>query len=132
LIKWISISFFIGLILFKPIAQLSWEVWYATNIEYVAEELCENKEEPEMKCNGKCYLAKQLAKVEVEQQEDPSPEKPVNPFQAKQEPPVIHQGHLLFDLASTPIESKKSQFIYLCTPYTAIFGEVFHPPRRLS
>lgn len=39
-------------------------VWYQANIDYVAQELCENKDAPEKQCNGKCYLKKQLNKVD--------------------------------------------------------------------
>lgn len=33
------------------------------NYEYIATQLCENKAKPELKCNGKCHLAKELAKA---------------------------------------------------------------------
>jgi len=39
-------------------------VWYEANQDYVAAELCENKEKPQLHCNGKCFLKKQLNKVE--------------------------------------------------------------------
>ena len=35
---------------------------YIVNYDYIVKELCENKDKPELKCNGKCHLAKQLAK----------------------------------------------------------------------
>ena len=35
---------------------------FVLNQDYIAEELCENKEEPELECNGKCYLSKELEK----------------------------------------------------------------------
>jgi hypothetical protein len=36
------------------------------NYEHIAEELCENKEKPELKCNGKCHLKAELAKASKE------------------------------------------------------------------
>lgn len=45
--------------LFKPLLPL---VEYLVNYEYISKVLCVNKEKPAMKCNGKCYLMKQLAK----------------------------------------------------------------------
>ena len=42
---------------------------FKINQDYIAKELCENKEVPKMNCNGKCYLAKQLAKQEKEEEE---------------------------------------------------------------
>lgn len=34
---------------------------YQLNKEYIAKNLCENKNKPKMHCNGKCHLKKQLA-----------------------------------------------------------------------
>lgn len=39
-------------------------VEYVVNQDYIIEFLCSNKEKPELQCNGKCYLAKQLEKQE--------------------------------------------------------------------
>ena len=35
---------------------------YVVNYDYIVKVLCENKDKPEMKCNGKCHLTKELAK----------------------------------------------------------------------
>ena len=36
---------------------------YTFNHDYIAKVLCINKEQPELKCDGKCYLKAQLSKV---------------------------------------------------------------------
>jgi ABC-type antimicrobial peptide transport system permease subunit len=36
---------------------------YYANYDYIANVLCENKDKPYLECNGKCYLGKQLNKV---------------------------------------------------------------------
>lgn len=36
---------------------------YYANYDYIAKELCENKDKPYLECNGKCYLEKQLKEV---------------------------------------------------------------------
>nr|WP_237421255.1 hypothetical protein [Flavobacterium sp. Sd200] len=46
---------------------------YILNYEYIAKELCVNKEKPAMHCNGKCHLMKELAKKAAD--ENPSSEK---------------------------------------------------------
>lgn len=38
-------------------------LYYQLNIDYIIETYCVNKEEPELQCNGKCHLAKQLQVV---------------------------------------------------------------------
>jgi hypothetical protein len=42
-------------------------VWldYTMNQPYIAANLCENKAKPQLRCKGKCYLKKQLAKAET-------------------------------------------------------------------
>ncbi len=42
---------------------------YLANYEYISQELCENKDNPEMHCNGKCYLYKQTRAIQEEQEE---------------------------------------------------------------
>ncbi|GLB49869.1 hypothetical protein Y10_22370 [Neptunitalea sp. Y10] len=44
----------------KPIIPV---MEYIVFYDYIKNELCENKDKPEMHCDGKCYLAKQLAKA---------------------------------------------------------------------
>lgn len=36
---------------------------YLINQEYIASELCENKEQPVLACNGKCYLMSEITKI---------------------------------------------------------------------
>jgi len=46
-------------LLFKPMIPL---LEYAAFYDYIKNELCVNKDKPEMHCNGKCHLAKQIVK----------------------------------------------------------------------
>lgn len=45
---------------FRPLVPL---VEYAVNYDYIKDVLCINKNKPELHCNGKCYLSKELAKT---------------------------------------------------------------------
>lgn len=38
--------------------------YYQANKGYIAQNLCENRNKPEKKCCGKCYLRKQMKKVD--------------------------------------------------------------------
>lgn len=42
-------------------------VWlnYELNVETITQAFCENKDKPELKCNGKCHLSKQLTGSET-------------------------------------------------------------------
>ena len=44
----------------KPLVPI---IEYYANYDYIANELCENKDRPYLECNGKCYLEKQLNKT---------------------------------------------------------------------
>ncbi len=35
---------------------------YAVNYEYISTQLCENRAKPELRCNGKCYVKKEILK----------------------------------------------------------------------
>ncbi|MBS9463672.1 hypothetical protein KIM67_14730 [Flagellimonas sp. 389] len=72
--KSLVICFVAILMLVKPL----WPVAeYILNYDYISNVLCENKDKPQLQCNGKCYLAVMIAK-ETEQNEE-------NPFGTSQE-----------------------------------------------
>ncbi|AKA35452.1 hypothetical protein [Flagellimonas lutaonensis] len=48
-----------SIMLLKPLWPIA---EYIANYDYIANTLCENKDRPQLQCNGKCYLSKQLAK----------------------------------------------------------------------
>lgn len=54
------VYFFLFAIVFRPAFPF---LDYLVNYHYIATELCENKSAPELGCNGKCHLKKELAKV---------------------------------------------------------------------
>jgi hypothetical protein len=56
-----TISLFLILALgFQCLSKLSLIAYYNINIEYIIQELCENKDKPQLNCKGKCYLKKKL------------------------------------------------------------------------
>jgi len=44
----------------KPLLPI---IEYHANYDYIANVLCENRDRPYLDCNGKCYLEKQLKKI---------------------------------------------------------------------
>ena len=46
--------------IFRPVMPV---VEYVVNYDYVATVLCENVDKPELQCNGKCHVAKELKQV---------------------------------------------------------------------
>lgn len=49
---------------FQCLAKLGLISYYTLNINYIIKELCENKDKPELKCNGKCYLKKKMGEAD--------------------------------------------------------------------
>jgi hypothetical protein len=48
---------------------------YWANKEYIASKLCENKDRPEMKCEGKCHLTKKVKEQQERNSESEMPAK---------------------------------------------------------
>jgi len=48
--------------------QLGVLAWYELNKDFIAKNLCENRDRPAMHCNGKCQLNKQLKKADPQQE----------------------------------------------------------------
>ena len=57
-------------LLAKPVMPV---LEYAVKYDYIVAELCENKAKPEMHCNGKCHLMKELAKASESDKQDGKP-----------------------------------------------------------
>lgn len=51
-------------ILAKPIWQAKILISFQINQDYIAKNLCENRDKPKMQCNGHCQLFKQLGETQ--------------------------------------------------------------------
>jgi hypothetical protein len=49
---------------FQSMVKVAIIGWYELNKDYIAKNLCENRDKPQMKCCGKCCLRKQLKKAD--------------------------------------------------------------------
>ncbi|TPE41039.1 hypothetical protein [Pontibacter mangrovi] len=106
-------------VLYKGIVLSS----YFANKAYIAAVLCENKDKPEMHCEGKCYLKKQLQKAESPESDNAgfTLKLEVSPFTA---PGSAWRGAIgAVATTAAPRPFLKSNYRY--SFYTACF----HPPR---
>ena len=60
--KLLAITFF-TLLTWQIFFNAGFIVYWKVNQTFITEKLCENKDKPQMHCNGKCYLFKQLQKA---------------------------------------------------------------------
>lgn len=114
------------MILLKPIVPV---FQYIINYDYIATELCVNKETPIMACNGKCYLMKELANASESEK----------PLSSDKKHTIIETT----DLFVNPI-SEFNTLTFQCqnstvttTFYSNLYKQnllfpVFHPPAILS
>lgn len=94
------------------------------NQDYIAEVLCINKDKPEMKCNGKCHLKKELKKTE-----DPV-ENPKTEFvQLRNE--ILYYQHPQKTIRDIILAEPKSKFITTNSDcYKSDYvSNIFHPPK---
>lgn len=52
--------FIILTFIIRPVFSVINYSYYALNIDYIIETYCVNTDKPQLSCNGKCHLAKQL------------------------------------------------------------------------
>lgn len=111
------------LILLNPFSRTWVVVSYKLNESYISQNLCENKDKPQLKCNGKCHLKKQLAQSEQAEQKT---------HQNSNEKAEVLYCSVVNNY------NFQTQFSYLYQPiqlgqYAAIYSQdyidsVFHPP----
>ncbi|MDO6517190.1 hypothetical protein [Zobellia uliginosa] len=99
---------------------------YIANYDYIKNVLCENRDKPMLHCDGKCYLAKQLAKESEENSKNPFGEK-----QAKVEiqPLVFFQSLLPIEFGfDTDIPSIKNYKIESNLISLLLTSDMSEPP----
>ncbi|WP_299112745.1 hypothetical protein [uncultured Winogradskyella sp.] len=112
----------------RPIYYVGNVLYYQLNIDYIIEAYCVNKDKPELQCNGKCHLAKQLQIVDnntsIEKSSISLVYEAFYPLYFQITAQDILKGNSPIDgLNNWKYQSNlKSTFLYNC----------FHPPRYTS
>lgn len=106
---------------FRPLIPI---IEYVANYDYIAKVLCINKSKPDLHCNGKCYLSKELAKT------NDSESFPLN--KGKNSGQKLLDIYILPEITAIQITTKisflKLDFIYE-TAYSFLFlKHIFKPP----
>lgn len=116
------ILLFVLVLLLKPVFPV---ISFMVNYDYIAKELCENKTKPELHCNGKCYLKKELAKASENTNQNSQ-----NKKQIQQETEILFLEticNISFqnnDLHNHPVvkDNYSTQYSHLNS------NSIFHPP----
>lgn len=95
---------------------------FEVNQKYIAKELCENKDKPQMHCNGKCYLMKKLKQAQEKEQKQ----------ERQSQKPQVQDA-----IVSTALVFKQYAFaeIKFHVPFStgmpqSIKNSIFHPPQE--
>ena len=94
---------------------------YELNKEYIAKNFCENRNNPEMHCNGKCHMMKQM------KEEDKKENGPVNNLKEKYEVQLFSEGKSAFEILNTHTVFEYSSF-YQMDKTSPHLLSIFHPP----
>lgn len=111
----------IGALGFQCLSKLSLIAYYNINIEFIIQELCVNKDKPQLNCKGKCYLKKKL-------DESNKAETQTSGSLKQLELPVFICNESNFKLAITEEIILQTQFLkdlYALRPNNSFF----HPPQ---
>jgi hypothetical protein len=94
---------------------------YEVNRDYIAKNLCENRNKPQMHCNGKCHLNKELKEQQKKEQN------PLSSIIIKYLAIQYFQSQYEFSFThfSTTV---KNNFYYSQTSLPKISFSIFHPP----
>ncbi|MES2689338.1 MAG: hypothetical protein V4658_02985 [Bacteroidota bacterium] len=99
--------------------------YYLANKDYIAKILCINRDKPEMRCDGKCYLKDQLKKQESQDQKLPASLKELSETILFLTSPLITSPKL--DLL--PFIVNYPPYILSVTAERAF--SIFHPPQAV-
>jgi len=120
-VKW-SAAIILSLLLLSNSLHVSFIYgWYALDIDSFIEQLCENKDRPQLQCNGKCALAR--ASQASSKSESSTP-------------PMLKWEQLVYcnlkyseaEYTSTPVIDNKG-FLYISLKAKEYTFSIFHPPK---
>lgn len=118
---------FLTLLSAQYVYQLSVSSHFILNKSEIAVTLCENQQKPELQCNGKCYLAKQLSVL------DNSSDEPVDLSSNTKELVNIWSG-LYVNLSSNVfLQSIPREVIFFVNIHNGKSSpqDFFHPPKQI-
>lgn len=105
----------------RPLMPL---VDYAVNYNFISNNLCENKSKPQLLCNGKCYLKKELSKTAGGESKNNSRIK----VSALADTFIIYETFVFLSNDFNHIENLKINSEFSTAYNFSIFSKIFHPP----
>ncbi len=124
--KSIGILFLTGLLLVRTLVVPLILMDFQLRQDYIAQYLCENRDRPDLHCNGSCYLAKKL-KAARESEEKESSQRLLS--QLLEVPASLTPLLFSFPAPEFSTEAVKSAFTYACFFPARMLEGLFRPPQ---
>lgn len=101
---------------------------YQINKAEITRKYCENKAKPMLHCNGKCYLAKQLAKEQAKEEQSNKIDFGKSKIETSEFTFNPTWSFDTFAGESSTLSSTKKDFYYAEYSSDKYLGAIFHPP----
>ena len=98
--------------------------YFQLNLDYIVDTYCVNKDVPELKCNGKCHLAKQLSVAS-----NTTDETAVLNTISEAFYPLYYQEFVFKSAEIQFYKTNKPSFYYALRNYTSFLQYSFKPPQ---
>lgn len=118
----IAIILLIALFALQSFVKTSMVAYYQLNKEYIASTLCENKDKPTLKCQGKCYLNKKIK--EQERQES----RPLSVLKSLKDSADFFAEYSFYFSFSSLKNLNTQHTNYNAAFYPSPIQEIIHPP----
>jgi len=96
---------------------------FKLNQKAITEQFCINKNKPELHCNGKCYLSKELQETE-----NTDPEKILNTKNFD----LVFYSNIAYEIETPNVIKTKVKLIYIEFHHSEPYLEILVPPPMLS
>jgi hypothetical protein len=122
--KTILTYFFFAMYILAMVKPMLPVLDYYINYDYIASQLCENRNKPILDCNGKCYVAKEIENNKTENNSELIvPEFKLDLY-------ITNTINLNIDKNSFDFEFIKRKPIFINLPVSDNFlFSIFHPPQ---
>lgn len=121
-----TLAILLSFVLLLPIlVKLDILIDFKLNQDFIAKVLCINKEVPETTCNGKCYLSKQIKKVDNQQGQQA-------PNNKNEKPEILYYFvDSFYNKLQKPVDYSIVNNNFFLTEIHAsnVVSNIFHPPK---
>ena len=122
--KFIASTIFILLLLTQVFSKWLMVIDYTINKDYIAKNLCENRNRPTLHCNGKCQLMKKMA---LEDDQTNKTNSASSVAKAPFTEVLFNAAFALTHLTACASDSLYNDF-YLVAISSSFHSSIFHPP----